>query len=71
MNKTITDVKTSKYFHSPVKQEETEKEDNFDIVTSAAPMATVNDKKTEKEEEDSEEEDDWEEVEGQWEISRN
>lgn len=72
MTKTTTDVKTSKYFQSPVKEEETDNDDNIDTVISAAPVATVNDKKTENEEEgeDSEEEDDWEEVEGQWEISR-
>uniref|UniRef100_A0A7N6C3Q6 Xeroderma pigmentosum, complementation group C n=1 Tax=Anabas testudineus TaxID=64144 RepID=A0A7N6C3Q6_ANATE len=60
-------VKTSKYFQSPVKKEETDSEDDFDMVTSAAPVITVNAQKPEKEEEedeDSEEdEDDWEEVE--------
>ncbi|CAB1416042.1 unnamed protein product [Pleuronectes platessa] len=61
---TTTDVNTSKYFQSPVKEEETDSED-FDMVTSPAPVATVNAKKSQKDEaEDSEEdEDDWEEVE--------
>ncbi|XP_060931047.1 DNA repair protein complementing XP-C cells [Limanda limanda] len=61
---TTTDVNTSKYFQSPVKKEETDSED-FDMVTSSAPVANVNAKKSQKdEEEDSEEdEDDWEEVE--------
>lgn len=63
-----TDVKTSKYFQSPVKEEEIDSEDDFDIVNSAAPAVTASAEKTEKgeaEEEDSEEdEDDWEEVEG-------
>ncbi|XP_034731422.1 DNA repair protein complementing XP-C cells [Etheostoma cragini] len=59
-------VKTSKYFQSPVKEEEPESEDDFPKVNAAAPAVTVNAKRTEKEEEeeDSEEdEDDWEEVE--------
>ncbi|XP_045913422.1 DNA repair protein complementing XP-C cells [Micropterus dolomieu] len=62
-------VKTSKYFQSSLKKEETDidSEDDFDMVTSEAPEAAVNAEKTEKEqeeEEDSEEDaDDWEEVE--------
>ncbi|XP_044068320.1 DNA repair protein complementing XP-C cells [Siniperca chuatsi] len=63
---TTSSVQTSKYFQSSVKEEETDSEDDFDMVTSAAPAITVNTKKTEKEqeEEDSEEDaDDWEEVE--------
>ncbi|XP_037629601.1 DNA repair protein complementing XP-C cells [Sebastes umbrosus] len=65
--KTATAVKTSKYFLSPVKEEQTDSEDDFDMVTSPAPVVTMNAMKTakeEEEEEDSEEdEDDWEEVE--------
>ncbi|TDH10824.1 hypothetical protein EPR50_G00079100 [Perca flavescens] len=62
---TATAVKTSKYFQSPVKEEETKSEDDFDMVTSAASAVTVNAKRTEKEEEEDSEddEDDWEEVE--------
>uniref|UniRef100_A0A665T0J5 Xeroderma pigmentosum, complementation group C n=1 Tax=Echeneis naucrates TaxID=173247 RepID=A0A665T0J5_ECHNA len=66
---TTTSVKTSKYFQSPVKLQENDSEDDFDMTTSPPPMVTVNAKKTEKEvkeeeEDDSEEdEDDWEEVE--------
>nr|XP_019945076.1 PREDICTED: DNA repair protein complementing XP-C cells [Paralichthys olivaceus] len=61
---TTTDVNTSKYFQSPVKEEDIGSEDDFDMVTSPPPVVTVNAKKPEKEEEDSEEdEDDWEEVE--------
>nr|XP_020479238.1 DNA repair protein complementing XP-C cells isoform X2 [Monopterus albus] len=57
-------VKASKYFQSPVKEEEADSEDDFDMVTSAAPVVSVNIKKEEEEDEDSEEdEDDWEEVE--------
>ncbi|CAK6972907.1 DNA repair protein complementing XP-C cells [Scomber scombrus] len=59
-------VKTSKYFQSPVKEEEIDSEDDFDMVTSPTRMVKVTAKKPEKEEEeeDSEEdEDDWEEVE--------
>lgn len=62
-----TALKTIKYFQSPVKEEETDSEDDIDMVTSAAPVVIVNTKDTEKvdEEEDSEEDkDDWEEVEG-------
>ncbi|XP_073327159.1 DNA repair protein complementing XP-C cells [Pagrus major] len=70
---TATTVKASKYFQSPVKEEETDSEDDFDMVTSPPPTGRVNAKKTEKEEEKEEEEeeedseedddDDWEEVE--------
>lgn len=62
-------VKTSKYFLSPAKEEEADSEDDFDMVTSKAPVVTVNAKKPLKEEEEDEEEDseededDWEEVE--------
>ncbi|KAF3696646.1 DNA repair protein complementing XP-C cells [Channa argus] len=60
-----TAAKTSIYFQSPVKEEETDSEDDFDLVTSAGPAVIESAKKPEKEEEeDSEEdEDDWEEVE--------
>ncbi|KAI3357243.1 hypothetical protein L3Q82_015695 [Scortum barcoo] len=61
-----TTVKTSKYFQSPLKEEAADSEDDFDMVTSAAPVVTASIKDTEKEEEemDSEEdEDEWEEVE--------
>ncbi|KAM4562689.1 DNA repair protein complementing XP-C cells [Odontesthes bonariensis] len=63
-----SDVKTSKYFQSPVK-EEIDSEDDFDMVTSPPRVAEVSSKKLKKEEEeedvddDSEGEDDWEEVE--------
>ncbi|XP_070766553.1 DNA repair protein complementing XP-C cells [Enoplosus armatus] len=61
-------VKSSKYFQSSVKEEETDSEDDFTMVTSETLAVTVNAKKTEKEqeeeEEDSEEDaEDWEEVE--------
>ncbi|XP_059189984.1 DNA repair protein complementing XP-C cells [Centropristis striata] len=67
-SKTATAVKTSKYFQSPVKEEEADSEDDFDMLTSPVHAVTTAEKKTEKEteeeEEDSEEdEDDWEEVE--------
>ena len=74
-----TTAKTSKYFQSPVKEEETDSEDDFDMVTSPPPRVTVNAKKMEKEDEEEEEEeedseedddDDWEEVEGKCGISR-
>ncbi|KAM7412306.1 hypothetical protein PAMA_021995 [Pampus argenteus] len=53
-------VKTSRYFQSPVKERQSDSDDDFDMVTSAAPKKT----KEEEEEENSEEdEDDWEEVE--------
>ena len=73
-----TTAKTSKYFQSPVKEEATDSEDDFDMVTSPPPRVRVNAKKTEKEHEEEEEEedseedddDDWEEVEGKWGISR-
>ncbi|CAI5646970.1 unnamed protein product [Oreochromis niloticus] len=61
-------VNTSKYFESPI-MEENDSEDDFDMVTSPPRLLKVNTKKPEKEEEgvgeDSEEEDedDWEEVE--------
>ncbi|XP_013765710.1 DNA repair protein complementing XP-C cells isoform X2 [Pundamilia nyererei] len=62
---TSSAVNTSKYFESPI-MEENDSEDDFDMVTSP-PRLKVNTKKPEKEEEgeDSEEEDedDWEEVE--------
>ncbi|XP_070695808.1 DNA repair protein complementing XP-C cells [Pempheris klunzingeri] len=64
-----TAVKTSEYFQSPVKEEESDSEDDFDMVTSVAPVGMVKAKKTEKEEveeeddDSEEEEDDWEEVE--------
>ncbi|KAK2851147.1 hypothetical protein Q5P01_007423 [Channa striata] len=62
-----TAAKTSKYFQSPVKEEENDSEDDFDMVTSAAPAVIESAKrleKTEVEGEDSEDdEDDWEEVE--------
>ncbi|KAL3063909.1 hypothetical protein OYC64_000265 [Pagothenia borchgrevinki] len=62
-SKTTTAVKTSKYFQSPVK-EETDSEDDCNMVTSAAPAITMKIMKTEEEEEGSEEdEDEWEEVE--------
>lgn len=66
---TSSDVKTSKYFQSLMK-EEIDSEDDFDRPTSA-PWVEVNSKKPEKEEveeeddDDSEDEDDWEEVEGE------
>lgn len=62
---TSTDVKTSKYFQSPLKQE-VDSEDDFDMDTSEPPVVDVspNKPKKEEEEEDSEDEDDWEEVEG-------
>lgn len=65
--KTTGDVKASKYFQSPVKEEENDSEDDFDTVTPAAPSFKANAEKMEEdgEDEDSEEdEDDWEEVEG-------
>uniref|UniRef100_A0AAX7VKG6 Xeroderma pigmentosum, complementation group C n=1 Tax=Astatotilapia calliptera TaxID=8154 RepID=A0AAX7VKG6_ASTCA len=69
---TSSAVNTSKYFESPI-MEENDSEDDFDMVTSP-PRLKVNTKKPEKEEEeegeDSEEEDedDWEEVEGKCKI---
>ncbi|KAM6930123.1 DNA repair protein complementing XP-C cells [Lycodopsis pacificus] len=66
---TATAVKTSKYFQSPEKEEGSDSEEEFDMVTSAAPVIKVNAKETRKEEEEEEEEDsdededDWEEVE--------
>ncbi|XP_041860679.1 DNA repair protein complementing XP-C cells [Melanotaenia boesemani] len=63
-----SDVKTSKYFESPIKVE-VDSEDDFDMVTSAPLLVEANTKKLEKEEQeemdddDSEDEDDWEEVE--------
>ncbi|XP_013857223.1 DNA repair protein complementing XP-C cells [Austrofundulus limnaeus] len=61
-----TDVKTSKYFASPLK-EEVDSEDDFNMVTSAPPVVNVSAKELareeEKEEDDSEDGDDWEEVE--------
>lgn len=70
---TSSAVNTSKYFESPI-IEENDSEDDFDMVTSP-PRLKVNTKKPEKEEEeeegeDSEEEDedDWEEVEGKCKI---
>lgn len=65
-------VNTSKYFESPI-MEENDSEDDFDMVTSPPRLLKVNTKKPEKEEEvgeDSEEEDedDWEEVEGKCKI---
>lgn len=65
--KTTGDVKASKYFKSPVKEEENDSEDDFDTATPAAPAFKANAEKMEEdgEDEDSEEdEDDWEEVEG-------
>uniref|UniRef100_UPI0037E95E59 DNA repair protein complementing XP-C cells isoform X2 n=1 Tax=Semicossyphus pulcher TaxID=241346 RepID=UPI0037E95E59 len=61
-------VKSSKYFQSPVKEEDSDFED-FDMVTSPPPaFHSMNTKISEKEEEEDdedseEEEDDWEEVE--------
>ncbi|XP_040917530.1 DNA repair protein complementing XP-C cells isoform X2 [Toxotes jaculatrix] len=64
--------RTSKYFQSPVKEEESDSEDDFDMVTSPPRVVTANAKKPVKEEEEEEEdddddseedEDDWEEVE--------
>ncbi|KAM9855192.1 DNA repair protein complementing XP-C cells [Aulostomus maculatus] len=61
---TTTAVKTSKYFQSPLKEEESDGCDDFDMVTSAVPTHLANTKKEEEEEEeDSDEDDDWEEVE--------
>ncbi|TKS77279.1 DNA repair protein complementing XP-C cells [Collichthys lucidus] len=59
---TSTAVKTSKYFESPVKEEETDGDDDFDMVTSP-PRARRGKaaKKTEKEEKKEEEEEDSEE----------
>ncbi|KAM9752682.1 DNA repair protein complementing XP-C cells [Menidia menidia] len=62
-----SDAKTSKYFQSPVK-EESDSENDFDMVTSPPPInkAKLSTKKSEEELEDddeSEDEDDWEEVE--------
>ncbi|KAM3617709.1 uncharacterized protein V6R79_010099 [Siganus canaliculatus] len=65
-------VNTSRYFQSPVKKEENDSEDDFDMVTSPpVPVSRVTEqaKKKEKEDDDEEEEDseededDWEEVE--------
>nr|XP_046253125.1 DNA repair protein complementing XP-C cells isoform X1 [Scatophagus argus] len=64
---TFTDVKTSKYFQSPVKEEEADSEDDFDMLTSPPRLGTVNAKKREKEEEEEEEEEDSEEDEDDWE----
>lgn len=70
-------TKTSKYFQSPVKEEDADSRDDFDMETSAPYVVTQNPEKTEEKEEyeeaeeDSEEdEDDWEEVEGKLLISR-
>ncbi|XP_026189206.1 DNA repair protein complementing XP-C cells isoform X2 [Mastacembelus armatus] len=63
----ITAVKTSKYFQSPAKEEETHSEDDFDMETSAKPVVTVNTREPEKEEEEEEEDEDSEEDEGDWE----
>ncbi|KAF0036799.1 hypothetical protein F2P81_012111 [Scophthalmus maximus] len=61
---TTTAVNASKYFQSPVKEEESDSDDDFDMVTSPARMFNATKPEKEKEEEDSEEdEDDWEEVE--------
>lgn len=65
--KITSNVKASKYFQSPVKEEENDSEDDFDTVALAAPAFKANAEKMEEdgEDEDSEEdEDDWEEVEG-------
>lgn len=65
--KISSNVKASKYFQSPVKEEENDSEDDFDIVAPAEPAFKENAEKMEEdgEDEDSEEdEDDWEEVEG-------
>lgn len=66
--KTTTNVQTSKYFESSLKEEESNSEDDFDRGRSAAPPARVNDKEVDKddegEEDSAEDEDDWEEVEG-------
>lgn len=66
MSKTTTDVQTSKYFQSSLKEEECDSEEDFVQEGSAAPLAA--NKKVEKddegEEESEEDEDDWEEVEG-------
>lgn len=65
--KITSNVKASKYFQSPVKEEENDSEDDFDIGVPAEPAFKSNAEKMEEdgEDEDSEEdEDDWEEVEG-------
>ncbi|XP_038149783.1 DNA repair protein complementing XP-C cells isoform X1 [Cyprinodon tularosa] len=64
------DGKTSKYFQSPLK-EEVNSEDDFDMDTTAPPVAKVKEsikkpeeeEKQEEDDDDSEDEDDWEEVE--------
>ncbi|KAL6119970.1 xpc [Pungitius sinensis] len=66
---TATAVKTSKYFSSPVKEEQDASEDDSHTVTSAAPPVQGNSKETKREEKEQQEEseedddDDWEEVE--------
>lgn len=55
-----------------MEEEEANSEDDFVIVTPAAPVVTANVKKTEENDEDGdseEDEDDWEEVEGKRQIS--
>uniref|UniRef100_A0A1A8RPD1 Xeroderma pigmentosum, complementation group C n=2 Tax=Nothobranchius rachovii TaxID=451742 RepID=A0A1A8RPD1_9TELE len=59
---TSTDVTTSKYFQSQVK-EAVDNEDDFDLVSVAPPLVKGSSKKLEEEEDGSEDEDDWEEVE--------
>lgn len=73
-------TKTSKYFQSPLKEEDADSRDDFDMETSPPYVVKLNPEKTEEKEEkeeyeeaeeDSEEdEDDWEEVEGKLLISR-
>lgn len=63
--KAISKPKVSKYFESPVKEEEdNDSEDDFDIVTPAAPADPAKMEKDEEEEDSEEDEGDWEEVEG-------
>lgn len=66
MTKTTTDVQTSKYFQSSVKEEEHDSEEDFVRGESAAPLAANKEveKDDEGEDESEEDEDDWEEVEG-------
>ena len=54
--------KTSKYFQSPAKEEDTDSEVDFDMMTSPPRPRTVKAKKTEKKEEEEDSEDDFDMV---------
>lgn len=62
--KTASEPKASKYFQSPVKEEEYDSNDDFVIPTPGAPALAPKMEKDEEEEDSDEDEGDWEEVEG-------